>query len=137
MLTVIGNPGNPTDPAIGQSSIIVGFDPGNGATNGYPQITAFDNGAIPQTGEVVLINGTPFSGAGLGYSTTAGNLTATDTATSRPIALEPGYALSGYSAAISHDINGNPNPPGGANSDYTAADNQHMLVAAQVSGAPD
>ncbi len=48
--------------------------------------------------------------------------------------MEPGYALSGYSAAISHDINGNPNPPGGANSDYTAADNQHMLVAAQVSG---
>ena len=34
-------------------------------------------------------------------------------------------------AAAQHPINRN--PPGGANSDYTAADFQHMLLAAQVS----
>ena len=40
------------------------------------------------------------------------------------------------SALLPNDLTPEPhNPPGGANSDYTAADFQHMLLAAQVPNA--
>ena len=48
---------------------------------------------------------------------------------SYPIALLPNLPPSAYYNAAA---NPSCNPPGGANSDYTAADFQHMLLAAQV-----
>ncbi len=121
-----------TGNCAGQSSYIVGLNP----TSGNPQIAAFDNvvpgnaKTLPAVGDMCLINGTPWSGLGLGYNTSTGSLNAMSG--SYEIALLPGYPLSNYTATAG-------NPPGGANTDYTAADFQHMLLAAQEpvnTGAP-
>ena len=64
----------------------------------------------------------PFTGAGFGYNTGAGQLNATatvGTAPPCPLAFLPNHPA-------------NQNPPGGANSDYTAPDCQHMFLAAQT-----
>ena len=50
------------------------------------------------------------------------------TATRFPVALLPNLPLSVYYNASTNPLS---NPPGGANSDYTAADFQHMLLAAR------
>ena len=116
VLTVLSsNASGGTASAVGQSSIIVGFNP----SNLNPQIPVFENGTSPQGGDTVLINGAPFSGAGLGYNATGG----TDQSF-----LKPGLPLASYGT----NANGVYNPPCGANSDYTAADFGHMLLAAQV-----
>ncbi len=118
--------------ASGQSSLIVGVNPPNAGMLTY-QVMAFDNGIVPNAGDGFTINGVPFSGAGFGYSATAaatpGVPALSDSSTfaiassNLPVALLPGYPLSAYTSG---------NPPGGANSDYTAADFQHMLLAAQT-----
>ena len=106
-------------------------------------VMAFDNGVVPSGTDTFTINGVPFSGAGFGYSTTAATtpgayaLSATTSAgtasysSNCPIALLPGYPLANY---FNSTTNPNCNPPGGANTDYTAADYQHMLLAAQLPG---
>ena len=88
---------------------------------------AFENGALPNVNGTFTINGVPFSGAGFGYASTGGSAGTsqhtsafTIAGSNPPIALLPGYPVAAYTAT-------NSNPPGGANSDYTAADFQHML----------
>ena len=122
--------------ALGQSSVIVGVNPPAAGALTY-QVMAFENGALPNVNDTFTINGVPFSGAGFGYASTASSTspypagTLSDTSaftiagSNPPIALLPGYPVAAYTAT-------NSNPPGGANSDYTAADFQHMLLAAQT-----
>ncbi len=118
VITDLGQPagGATQSPAAGQSSILVGVNP----TSGQYQMAALDNGAQPQANDLFLINGAPFSGAGLGYTASGG----TDNCY-----LKPGSPLSSYGTK---DANGVYNPPCGANSDYTAPDYGHMLLAAQL-----
>ena len=76
-----------------------------------------------RAGTGFVINGVPFSGTGFGYNPATGRLRAKPSnGAARPLAL----------CRITWT---NRNPPGGANSDYTAADFQHMLLAAQVTNA--
>ena len=103
-----------TGSCAGQSSLLVGCNPATVA----PQMTTFDNAAMPNAHDTLLINGSPFSGTGFGYNPGAGTLTMTSTLNNYPLALLPGDPL-------------NRNPAGGANSDYTAPDFQHMMLAAQ------
>ena len=82
-------------------------------------MTTFDNAAMPNAHDTLLINGSPFSGTGFGLQ--PGGRHAHDDfhiEHDYPLALLPGDPL-------------NRNPAGGANSDYTAADYQHMMLAAQ------
>ena len=97
--------------AAGTSTRIVGFNP----SNNNPQMLAVDglNIASLAAGTTrFLINGVPFSGTGFGYNG----------ATIGELALQPNPIFVPEAR----------NPAGGANSDYTAADFQHMLLAAQV-----
>ena len=115
VLTDLGNPNYPAgspqqSAAAGQSTFIVGVNP----SNGNYQIAAFDNGATISGSDVCLINGAAFSGPGLGYSTSTMTITASN-------ALRPGA----WHAAI------NPAMQSFANTDYTAADYNHMALAAQ------
>ncbi len=105
------------NPCYGQSTHIVGITPG--ATDF--QIMAFPDGSVPQANDTFVINGVPFSGTGFGFRADGVPLrnVAAGTVTGCPVALLPNLKIF------------NRNPPGGANSDYTAADFQHMLLAAQ------
>ena len=95
--------------AAGQSSLIVGVNP---AAPTHGQMLAFQGNAQPASGDTAVINGVPFGGTGFGWDATAGAFNAN-------LAMQPNAAA-------------NRNPAGGANSDYTAADFQHMFLAAQV-----
>ncbi|MCE5267713.1 MAG: hypothetical protein LLG00_07495, partial [Planctomycetaceae bacterium] len=133
VLTVTGVPttGTVAEKAlVGQSTRIVG---GN-STAGTIQVMAFaDAATLPPTNSTFIINGVPFSGTGFGYNAAAGNLDATktipDVASPCHVALLPNLPLSFYYNAMTNPLS---NPPGGANTDYTAPDFQHMLLAAQV-----
>ncbi len=146
---VITITGPTTSPAYGQSSRIVGFNPTgdlSGTATGPWQMLAFDGGGQPQTGDTVIISGVPFSGTGFGYNPTTAkmdlafdptasppDITAIPSALTWPVALLPNMPLATYYSAVPSALK-NPfsNPPGGVNSDYTAADFQHMLLAAQI-----
>ncbi len=102
---------------VGQSTRIVAASPSTATI----MVLAFPCGLIPPAGSAFTINGVPFSGTGFGYDATGHSLTATVgtlTATSRRHCFRSDET--------------NRYPLGGANSDYTAADFQHMLLAAQV-----
>ncbi len=113
-----------------ESTRIVGGD----LTSGTLQVLAFPDGTLPQNTSTFIVNGAPFSGTGFGFDATGTALNATFNATTQtwslvgtnPVALLPNLPLSVYAAG---------NPPGGANSDYTAADFQHTFLAAQVPDA--
>jgi hypothetical protein len=131
VLTITG-PTSST-PGYGQSTRIVGFNP---TAPGYPQVLPFADGTIPATGTVFSINGVPFSGPGFGYNNathnldlaynpSTGNLQAPAVGT-LPVALLPNLPLSKYNATY---------PLVGVNSDYTAADFQHIFLAAQVANS--
>ncbi len=143
VLTVV----DPNFPALlGQSSMIVGGNPGN--VNAL-QMLAFSSPTQPAAGNsiAVVINGAPFSGTGAGFNPASGKLdlaydptqtppivkTPANPPTTWPVALLPNVPLSAYynSAATTPLTNPLSNPPGAANSDYTAADFQHMLLAVQ------
>ncbi len=95
-----------------------------------------------------LMSGVPFSGTGFGYNPTPTsgkldlgydtgtkdfNTTGTFSATNLSVALLPNLPLSMYAnTTVTAIKNAQSNPPGGANSDYTAVDYQHMLLAAQL-----
>ena len=115
VLTDLGNPNYPPGdphqgPAAGQSTFIVGVNP----SSGNYQIAAFENGATISGSDVCLINGAAFSGPGLGYDPSSMTITASN-------ALRPGT----MHASI------NPAAQSYANTDYTAVDYNHMLLAAQ------
>ena len=115
VLTDLGNPNYPAgspqqSAAAGQSTFIVGVNP----SNGNYQIAAFDNGATISGSDVCLINGAAFSGPGLGYNPATMTITASN-------ALRPGA----WHASI------NPAAQSFANTEYTAADYNHMALAAQ------
>ena len=114
--------GNQSNPIYGLSTRIVGINPS--ATNfqvmAFPSTDPTTNlPLVPQAGDTFVINGPAFSGTGFGFDATGNALTATAGTNTGPLALMPNHA-------------NNRNPAGGANSDYTAADFQHMLLAAQV-----
>jgi hypothetical protein len=138
VLTITG----PTTATVGygQSTRIVAIDPTSGA-NAMVYVTAFPDGSLPVVPATFTINGAPFNGMGFGYNSTTQTLdlmydsaaqainplkTMSDASTTIwPVALLPRLPLSAYSAF-------GYNPPNGVNTDYTAADFQHMLLAAQV-----
>jgi len=122
-------------PAAGQSTRIVAAPAGGGVL----QVVAFDGTEKNSTGTVTvngyaltdfnrndfIINGSPFSGTGFGYDTSADPQLAKKDALGREYALLPNPAASGFSL---NDYVG----PGGANEDYDAVDFQNMLLAAQI-----
>ena len=102
------NPNQP-NPCYGKSTRIVALDD---PSTGRFLVLAFPDNVALQAGDTFTINGVPFSGTGFGY--VGGSMT--------DLALKP------------NDL-ANRNPLGGANPDYTAADFQHILLAAQVPDA--
>ena len=114
---------NPSSPAYGLSTRIVGVDPStlvSGTSSIGLQCQAFENGAIPNANDSYLVNGFPYSGMGFGFQLTGGSFAIDiDSATSKPVALLPRHI---------HNMN----PPGGANCDYTAADYQDTLLGLQI-----
>ncbi len=154
VLTITGVPSNSTDPQkalVGQSTRIVGLNPAAAIV----QVMAFSDGTTTAPAKATfVINGAPFSGTGAGYDS-GGTASSTDSNTATltlgydwkkpsvplvssagsstwpqypwPVALMPNLPLSVYAAGS------NPNAFvfGGANPDYTAADYQHVLLAAQ------
>jgi hypothetical protein len=133
-----------TGAAAGQSTHIVGTD----STGKFYQARAFDSYVLPAQGDGYVINGAPFSGAGFGYNSNSGrndqkvgDLIAAvqdpklkallGSITDAEVALLPNLPLLVYQ----NPQNLQSNPPGGANSDYTAVDYQHMLLGAVVSTA--
>jgi hypothetical protein len=100
------------NPCCGKSTRIVALD---NLSTGRFQVTAFPDNVAPQAGDTFVINGSPFSGTGFGFKPDANNKWVPD----GDLPLQP-------------NATANRNPTGGANSDYTAADFQHMLLAAQV-----
>ena len=130
-----------TSPAYGRSSRIVGFSPTGDPITGPWQMLTFD-GAQPQNNDTVVINGVPFSGTGFGYNPGVGanpptmdkkvQFNVSGTVTDCEVALLPNLSLSVNYNATDNTL---ANPPGGANSDYTAPDCQHVLLAAQVPNA--
>ncbi len=122
VLTITGPTTTTTE--YGQSTRIVG---GNlSSTPPIIQVMAFSDGQVPPAGATFLINGVPFSGTGFGYNVATGNLNMTTTITTAAGPLTCPLAL------LPNDTTQNRNPPGGANTDYTAPDFQHMVLAAQV-----
>jgi hypothetical protein len=113
-----------SNPCFGQSTRIVGINPS--ATNF--QVMAFPDGSLPQQNDTFVINGPAFSGTGFGFDVTGNPQTVTAGTTTGPLALFPNYS--------DPTKPNNRNPAGGANSDYTAPDFQHMLLAAQVATGP-
>ncbi len=137
---------SPSTPAqaqalVGQSTRIVAT-----VSSTTVQVVCFADGAtLPPSGTTFIINGVPFSGTGFGYNLASGQLDLTyDGKTlgsgSYPAALLPNIPLSAYAAYYNSlgRVWSNSysayyvNPPGGANPDYTAADYQHLLLAAQT-----
>jgi hypothetical protein len=102
-----------------QSTRIVGVDLSNPAAPAF-FIPAFPSGASPSGGSFT-ISGVPFGGTGFGYRAGSNDLDDTRLIGGKqcPLALLPNHV-------------DNRNPAGGANPDYTAADFQHVLLAAQV-----
>ena len=118
VLTITGPPptATTTTPGYGQSTRIVGFNP----TTFAPQIMAFPDGSNFANGTATfLVNGVPFSGTGFGFDAAGNPVPGTAGTVTGPLALLPNHAS-------------NRNPLGGANSDYTAPDFQHIFLAAQV-----
>jgi hypothetical protein len=117
------------NPLYGQSTHIVSVTPGSA---GF-QLAAFslldsttNQPLVPAANDEFVINGVPFSGYGFGFAADGSLLSDVTAGTaSGPLALLPNYRSSSGGAD-------NRNPLGGANSDYTAPDFQHMLLAAQV-----
>jgi hypothetical protein len=135
--TSLGGPTTAAQKAlVGQSTRIVGAS----ANSSIVQVLCFADGAtLPPSGTQFIINGVPFSGTGFGYNPADGQLDLTYDPIKRQLnsgsflaALLPNIPLSAYSSAFG----GPPNPPGGSNSDYTAADYQHMFLAAQTPANP-
>jgi hypothetical protein len=130
--------------AYGQSTRIVGYNPNTGDLH---LLTYADGTSLTPiaygAGQVqveFMISGPPFSGPGFGYDPLNRNLGTTYRYTDPAgllgyfdwlVALLPNMPLSSYYNAVTNPLS---NPPGGVNSDYTAADFQHMLVWGQ---APD
>ena len=128
--------------ATGQSTRIVGVNPTN---PNNMQVMAFENGAVPQSGDQYIISGVPYSGQGFGYNT-AGSYALDATATvgglTCQVALLPFLTdttnnprVDNWSPKDGNFQNPNPgnwNPPGGANCDYTAPDYQDPLLAFQI-----
>ena len=81
-------------------------------------MAAFDNAAQPQPQDVCVINGTPFSGPGVGYNSSTGLI---NTSQAFPNPLKPGNMHLNISSGSDY----------GVNTDYTAADYNHPLLAAQ------
>ena len=108
-----------TSPSYGQSTRIVALN--LNATPITLQVMAFPDGSVPNTGDRFVVNGVPFSGAGFGFTLDANGHWV-------PNPADPTLALKPNDPA-------NRNPPGGANPDYTAADFQHVLLAARVPNA--
>ena len=118
--------------AKGLTSRIVRYD----ANANLFHVLAFkgDSGNVtPATGDTFVVNGRAFSGTGFGYNPTSYTLDAKDV-NSRPFALLPNpmaYTLGGDYPATSPTI------PfggyGGANTDYSAADYQHMAMSFSTS----
>jgi hypothetical protein len=111
--------------AAGQSTRICGINP----TNGNPQMMAFPGSPRLAPADSYIINGVPFSGMGFGYSPSAGR-TGPALTVKRPVTVD-GQSVD-CELALLPGAPENADPAGGANSDYTAADYQHMLLAYQV-----
>ncbi len=107
------------DAGVWRSSRIVGTNP----SSGNPLMLAFD-APLTAASYDACINGLPFSGGGFGfyYDTAAKQWKSKKDSDGHDLALLPNApqnrSPSGYGALV--------------NSDYTAADFQHMLLAAQV-----
>ena len=145
-ITSVGNNTN-YRALVGQSARIVAAGTAS-ATTAFVQVAAFPSGLIPPTNSVFTINGSPFSGAGFGYNPATGRFdlvagtnsgawsvgTSTAASGTMSVALLPNLPLSLYAstATLGTNASARGNPPGGTNSDYTAADFQHMFLAAQV-----
>ncbi len=136
-------------PAKGQSVRIVGYDP----TNNRFHLTGFEGQTVstnlPTRGWLMVhgdffygsyvVNGVPFSGTGFGYNVNTGAMDQRlDIST---LGLDPACYTNAASAswplALLPNAEANRAPEdygASANSDYTAADFQHMLLAAQVPG---
>ncbi len=116
-----------TGPAAGLSTKIVGLmpvQPPSGLSYKPPtivEILPFEGNVMPQKSppDKYIINGFPYGGTGFGYNPQTGLLDAQGAY--GPLALEPRNPL-------------NVNPAGGANSDYTAPDFQHTLLAYATAG---
>ena len=82
----------------------------------------------PNAGDQCLINGVPFSGMGFGYNIYTGSLDAP-----APSVTGSSTSLStiGNALALLPNASENQSPTVSANTDYTAPDFQHMLLAAQ------
>ena len=153
VLTITGNYNTTTSspdpsvpvPDLGQSTRIVGMSP----NTGNPQILAFPDGAslVPttytppgggasQTVQVTFtINGPPFSGTGFGFNASTGSFDLRYNSATQLTDYSGGAnpaPLTNWELALLPNAPENRNPAGGTNSDYTAADFQHMLVAAQA-----
>ena len=123
-------------PLAGVSTRIVGVDP----TSNAPQMVAVEGLSTASFTGVAqmrfVINGVPFSGTGFGYNSTTGNVDLRyDSSTGQvmpPPYSSPNPLTTWEYALLPNDPTVNRNPSGGANTDYTAADFQHMLLAAQV-----
>ncbi|MGA2031103.1 MAG: hypothetical protein ABSG68_02500, partial [Thermoguttaceae bacterium] len=129
VLTMTGGTLSTTGQSLaGLSTRIVGTNP----TTGNPQILAFSEapitGAATISGGSCAINGTPFSGMGYGYMRHPPDAT-------HPTpwdACDAPAQNNGQLLALQPNNPENLNPVGGANSDYTAPDFQHMMLAYQV-----
>ena len=135
--------GPKTSKCYGQSTRIVAISLGTSPANF--QVMAFPDGSVPQANDQFLINGVPFSGTGFGYNSISQqlNLKAAWDSTSHKWAIDSaGTATGSMSVALLPNLpmyiysSTQYNPPGGVNADYTAADLQHMLLAAQVPNSP-
>ena len=110
-----------TSPCYGQSTRIVALD--QDPSTGKFKVMAFPDGSVPQQGDTFVINGVPFSGPGFGFKPDP-------TGTGKWV-LDGNLALQPNAAE-----NRNPESRGAsANPNYTAADHQHILLAAQVPNA--
>jgi hypothetical protein len=112
------------NPCYGLSTRIVGITPGGTDLQlmAFPQLDSNNQPLHPAANDTFVINGVPFSGTGFGFDATGGSLSCTvgsgTSSVTGALALFPSHAS-------------NRNPLGGANSDYTAADFQHIFLAAQ------
>ena len=111
--------------AAGESTRICGINP----ANGNPQMLAFPRASLVAPTDTYIINGVPFSGMGFGYSPSAGS--AGPALTAKRAVTVDGKSMD-CELALLPAAPENANPPGGANSDYTAPDYQHMMLAFQV-----
>ena len=123
--------GPTTSPCYGQSTRIVAVSLTLGST-GF-QVMAFPNGSVPNANDQFIINGVPFSGTGFGYQPSSGQLNRIYDSVNKvygpaPIAPDKTHWPT---PLLPNDLD-NRIPLGGANPDYTAADFQHVLLAAQV-----